>query len=135
MTQLIIAGVETVLPQSFSVTVKRENSFFTKSGEYTYDCTLRLDNPVNQQLYGFLHRLNKSGQVATRRTAILMADGRVYCRGTEVVTKWTDQTVSIQIVSGESELNYFVGQERKIEDLNLGSVGTIEDEWLDNRST
>ena len=137
MTQLIIAGVETVLPQSFSVTVKRENSFFTKSGEYTYDCTLRLDNPVNQQLYGFLHRLNRAADgspVGTRRTAILMADGRVYCRGTEVVTKWTDQTVSIQIVSGESELNYFVGQEQKIEDLNLGSVGTIEDEWLDNRT-
>ena len=100
MTQLIIAGVEVVLPQAFSVTVKRENSFFTKNGEYTYDCTLRLDNRVNQQLYGFLHRLNKTDQVATRRTAILMADGRVYCRGTEIVTKWTDQTVSIQIVSG-----------------------------------
>ena len=122
MTQLIIAGVETVLPQSFSVTVKRENSFFTKSGEYTYDCTLRLDNPVNQQLYGFLHRLNKTDQVTTNRTAILMADGHVYCRGTEVVTKWTDQTVSIQIVSGESELNYLVGQERKIEDLVLGGI-------------
>ena len=122
MTQLIIAGVEVVLPQAFSVTVKRENSFFTKNGEYTYDCTLRLDNRVNQQLYGFLHRLNKSGQVATRRTAILMADGHVYCRGTEIVTKWTDQTVSIQIVSGESELNYFVGQEQKIEDLILGSI-------------
>lgn len=118
MTQLIIAGVETVLPQNFSVTVKRENSFFTKNGEYTYDCTLRLDNRVNQQLYGFLHRLNKTGQIDTRRTAILMADGHVYCRGTEVVTKWTDQTVSIQIVSGESELNYFVGQEQKIEDLD-----------------
>lgn len=137
MTQLIIAGVETVLPQSFSVTVKRENSFFTKSGEYTYDCTLRLDNPVNQQLYGFLHRLNKTGQVATRRTAILMADGHVYCRGTEVITKWTDQTVSIQIVSGNSELNYFVGQEQKIEDLNLGNIGTtinsLENHWPDPR--
>ena len=123
MTQLIIAGVETVLPQNFSVTVKRENSFFTKSGEYTYDCNLRLDNPVNQQLYGFLHRLNKSDQVDTRRSALLMADGHVYCRGTEVITKWTDQTVSIQIVSGESELNYFVGQDQKIEDLVLGDIG------------
>ena len=127
MTQLIIAGVEVVLPQTFSVTVKRENSFFTKNGEYTYDCTLRLDNTVNQQLYGFLHRLNKTDQVATRRTAILMADGHVYCRGTEIVTKWTDQTVSIQIVSGESELNFFVGQEQKIEDLDLGEVEHTHD--------
>lgn len=133
MTQLIIAGVETVLPQQFSVAVKRENPFFTKSGEYTYDCTLRLDNPVNQQLYGFLHRLNRvsapagspggsPASLATRRTAMLIADGHVYCRGTEVITKWTDQTVSIQIVSGESELNWLVGQEQKIEDLDLGTI-------------
>lgn len=131
MTQLIIAGVETVLPQGFSVTVKRENSFFTKSGEYTYDCTLRLDNPVNQQLYGFLHRLNKSSQIDTRRTAILMADGHVYCRGTEVVTKWTEQTVSIQIVSGNSELNYFIGSSLRLEWLDLGTLNVMGYRWYD----
>lgn len=128
MTQLFIAGVEAVLPQSFSVAVKRENPFFTKSGEYTYDCTLRLDNPVNLSLWGFLNRLNKADEVQTSRTAVLMADGRVYCRGTEVVTKWTEQTVSIQIVSGEAELNFFIGQDRKIEDLWLGDIGTTLDE-------
>ena len=122
MTQLIIADVEVVLPQNFSVTVKRENSFFTKSGEYTYDCTLRLDNPVNCTLWGFLNRVNKSGQLRTDRTALLIADGHVYCRGKEIVTRWTEDTVSIQIVGGESEMNYFIGQDRKIEDLGLGDV-------------
>ena len=122
MTQLLIAGVEAVLPQSFSTTVKRENSFFTKSGEYTYDVTLRLDNPVNLQLYGFLNRTNKAEQLDAGRTAILIADGHVYCRGREVITRWTEQTVTIQIVSGESELNYFIGQDRKIEDLDLGEI-------------
>ena len=125
-TQLFIAGVEVVLPQSFSVTVKRENPFFTKSGEYTYDCQLRLDNPTNQQLYQFLFRLNNTAQVPTGRTAILMADGHVYCRGTEVITQWTDQTVSVQIVSGESELNWIIGQDRKIEDINPGSVAAVD---------
>lgn len=122
MTQLFIAGVETVLSQDFSVTVKRENSFFTKSGEYTYDCTLRLDNPVNCQLYGFLNRTNKSDQLDTDRTAVLIADGHVYCRGKEVITRWTEDSVTIQIVSGESELNYFIGQDKKIENLNLGEA-------------
>lgn len=122
MTQLIINGTEAVLPKKFSTTVKRENSFFTKSGEYTYDCTLNLDNPVNCQLFEFLNRLNKSEQVDTKRTATLIADGHVYCRGTEVVTRWTEETVTIQIVSGESELNYFIGQDQKIEDLDLGEI-------------
>jgi len=122
MTQLLIADTEVVLPQNFSTTIKRENSFFTKSGEYSYDITLRLDNPVNLMLYGFLNRTNKSGQLDTDRTAVLTVDGRVYCRGREVITRWTEQSVSIQIVSGESELNYFIGQDRKVEELDLGEV-------------
>ena len=131
MTQLIISGTEAVLPLSFACTVKRENSFFTKSGEYTYDCTLHLDNPTNQELYGFLGRTNKSGQIDTGRSAVLIADGHVYCRGTEIVTRWTDDTVTIQIVSGESELNYFMNQEQKLEDLDLGVV--TADGWTEIR--
>lgn len=122
MTQLFIDGTEAVLPQNFSVTVKRENPFFTKSGEYTYDCQLRLDNPINLQLFGFLNRTNNSDQISTDRTAILIADGHVYCRGKEIVTRWTEETVCIQIVSGESELNFFIGQDRKVEELELGEA-------------
>ena len=124
MTQLLIAGVEVTLPQNFTVTVKRENSFFTKNGEYTYDCTLRLDNPINRTLYGFLQRLNKTDQLNTKRTAVLIADGHVYARGTEIITRWTQESVTIQIVSGESELNYFIGQDQKIEELDLGEIET-----------
>ncbi len=119
MTQLIIAGTEAVLPLSFSVTVRRENPFFTKSGEYTYDVQLRLDNAVNLQLYGFLNRLNRQEQLYTGRTVTLMADGHVYLRGTEVITRWTHESVTIQIVSGESELNWLVGQEQKVSSLQL----------------
>jgi len=122
MTQLLIAGVEVVLPQNFSCTVKRENSFFTKNGEYTYDVTLQLDNVTNRTLYGFLQRINKAEQLDTRRTAVLIADGHVYARGTEIITRWTNEAVTIQIVSGESELNYFVGQDMKIEELDLGEI-------------
>ena len=132
MTQLIISGTEAVLPLSFACTVKRENSFFTKSGEYTYDCTLHLDNPTNQELYGFLGRTNKSGQIDTGRSAVLIADGHVYCRGTEIVTRWTDETVTIQIVSGESEMNYFAGQDKRLGELNLGNMTT--DSWSVMRS-
>ena len=121
-TQLIIDGVEVVLPDNFATTVKRENSFFTKNGEYTYDCTLRLDNDVNRRLYGFLHRLNKTEAVDSRRSAELVADGKVFCRGTEVITGWTDKEVQVQIVSGNSELNYFIGDSLKIEWLDMGEI-------------
>lgn len=125
MTQLIIDGQEAVLPQNFSCTVKRENSFFTKNGEYTYDVTLRLDNPTNRDLYDFLHRVNKTDSYGTGRKAELIADGHAFTRGTEIVTRWTEETVTIQIVSGASELNYFIGQDKKISELDMGE---IEDE-------
>ena len=121
-TQLIIDGVEVVLPAGFATTVKRENSFFTKNGEYTYDCSLSLDNDTNRRLYGFLQRLNKTEAVRTKRSAVLMADGKVYCRGTEVITGWTDEEVSVQIVAGNSELNYFIGDSLKIEFLDMGEI-------------
>ena len=122
MTQVIIDGIEAVLSDSFTVTVKRENCILTKNGEYTYDLTLLLDNPTNLQLYGFLNRLNKSGTVDTKRSAVLVADGRVYCRGTEVITGWTDKDVQIQIVSGNSELNHIIGDSLRIEWLDLGEI-------------
>ena len=119
MTELFIDGVSVVLPKDFSVAVKRENPMFTKNGEYTYDITLPLTNPTNAKLYEHLNRLNSVTEVKTKRTAILRADNRVYCNGTEVITGWTDDTVSIQIASGNSELNYFIGADRKIEELEM----------------
>ena len=119
MTELFIDGVSAVLPKDFSIAVKRENPMFTKNGEYTYDITLQLTNPTNAKLYEHLNRLNSVTEVKSERTAILRADNRVYCNGTEVITGWTDDTVSIQIASGNSELNYFIGADKKIEELEM----------------
>ena len=117
MTELIIDGVQVVLPAEFSVSVKRENPFFTKNGEYTYEITLSLANPTNAALYGFLSRINSVADIKEKRSAVLIADNRVYCNGTEVITGWTDKEVNVQIVSGNSELNYFIGADELISTL------------------
>lgn len=109
MTELLIDGVQVVLPKGFSAQVKRENALFTKNGEYTYDVTLDLTNSTNAELYRHINRLNSTETVKTVRSAVLIADNRVYCNGTEVITGWTDKTVTIQIASGNSELNYVIG--------------------------
>lgn len=119
MTNLFIDGVEVVLPSEFSITVKQENAFFTKNGEYTYDIELSLLVPENAKLYGFLNRLNITERPATKRKAVLVADNRVYLNGTEIITGWTDTKVSIQLVSGNSELNYFVGSDELISTLAM----------------
>lgn len=110
MTELFIDGVQVVLPKTFSVAVKMENPFFTKNGEYTYDVTLELSNAVNAELYKNLNRLNVASEIS-KRSAVLISDNRVYCNGTEIITGWTENTVSIQLASGNSELNYFIGSD------------------------
>lgn len=122
MTELIIDGVQVVLPKDFSVQVKRENPLITKNGEYTYDITLSLTNATNAALYSHLNRLNSVEEVKTKRSAVLRADNRVYCNGTEIVTGWTDDTVSLQVASGNSELNYFIGGDLQIESLKMRST-------------
>lgn len=119
MTRLWIDGIEAVLPETFSISVKRENPFFTKNGEYTYDITLSLLNNINADLYAHLNRLNSVTEVKSKRRALLMADNRVYCDGTEVITGWTEKQVTIQVASGNSELNYLIGGDLQIEWLTL----------------
>ena len=109
MTELYIDGKQAALPENFSVAVKVENPFFTKNGEYTYEIKLSLKDGTNAELYGFVNRLNSTDGVRSGRKAVLVADGHVYCDGTEVITGWTDEEVSVQLVSGNSELNYFIG--------------------------
>lgn len=63
MTELYIDGTSVVLPADFSTSVKRENPFFTKNGEYTYDITLQLSNSINADLYAHLNRLNSISEL------------------------------------------------------------------------
>ena len=98
MTELYIDGVSVVLPDNFSTTIKRENPFFTHSGEYSYDITLSLKEKTNAALFAHLNRLNSISELKSKRKAVLIANNRVYCNGTEVVTGWTETTVSIQVV-------------------------------------
>lgn len=122
MTELFIDGVSVVLPKDINIPVKHENPFFTKNGEYTYDIDLDLTNPINTRLYEHLNRINSITELKDKRRAVLVADHRVYCDGTEVITGWNEKKVSVQIASGNSELNYFLGSDLLIESLDMGSA-------------
>lgn len=133
MTELFIDGVAAVLPQDFSAQVKRENPLITKNGGYTYDVTLDLTNATNAELYRHLNRLNVTQRVDSKRSAVFVADNRVYCNGTEIITGWTEKTVTIQIASGNSELNYFIGSELLISSLKMKStvLGSGENDYIE----
>lgn len=122
MVSLYIDGTPLVLPSDFATEIKIENSFFTRNGEYTYDFKIPLNNPTNAALYAHLHRLNNVSEIKEKRQAVLMADNRCYINGTEIITDWTDDSVSIQLASGNSELNYLIGANLQVSFLDMGKV-------------
>lgn len=122
MVSLYIAGVEAVLPSDFATEIKIENSFFTKNGEYTYEFKLPLNDPTNAALYSHLHRLNNASEIKEKRQAVLVADNRCYINGTEIITDWTEDSVSVQLASGNSELNYLIGASLQVSFLNMGTA-------------
>lgn len=122
MVSLYIDGTPLVLPSDFATEIKIENSFFTKNGEYTYDFKIPLNNPTNAAMYAHLHRLNNVSEIKEKRQAVLMADNRCYINGTEIITDWTDDSVSIQLASGNSELNYLIGASLQVSFLDMGTA-------------
>lgn len=132
MVSLYIDGTPVVLPADFATEIKVENSFFTKSGEYTYDIKLPLDNPTNAALYAHLHRINSLAEITEKRSAVLVADNRCYVNGTEIITDWTEDSVSIQLASGNSELNYLIGADLQVSTLDMG---VAELEYADGRGS
>ncbi|MEI7675764.1 MAG: hypothetical protein WCJ03_03200 [Bacteroidales bacterium] len=123
MTELYIDGIPVVLPPNFEITVTEENTFLTKSGEYTYDTELSLMNDTNAQLYQHINRMNSTASF-TKRKAILIVDNRVLLNGIENILEITNKSVKLQLLSGNAELN-FVGSNQKVSELDLGEVPTI----------
>ena len=121
MTELYIDKRPVVLPKNFSLEFTAENPFFTKNGKHTLEIALSLLNPENAKIYRHCNRLNSREGIASDRSAILIADNDVLLNGTEIITEITEKEVKIQLVSGESELNYFIGGDKKLNSLELGS--------------
>ncbi len=119
MVELYIDGIPAALPEKFSFDIVKENPFFQKNGEYTFDITLSLSNPVNAKLYNHIDRTNNKTEIEKRR-AILICENKVMLNGTEVILSNTNHDVKIQLVSGNSELNYFSGSDKKVSELDLG---------------
>lgn len=141
MTELLIDGRRVVLPQSLNMQVIEENPFFTKNGVYTLDITLSLEGDENAKIYEHINRIHVVDNIGvdkitgkpSNRSAILIVDNEVVLNGTEIITEISNTTVTIQLVSGNSELNFLVGGDKKLRDLELGNAYVYEDIPFDVR--
>lgn len=121
MVGLTIDGKQVHFQQDTNFEYFRENPFFTKSGDYTYDIDIDLSDPVNQVIYEHIDRLHSLNK-PTGRKACLFDGNRIICYGTEILLKKEEDILKIQIVSGNSELNYIYAGDKKIRELDFGTI-------------
>lgn len=122
MIQLYISDKPVVVPESVSFTFMLENPYFTKNSNSSMNIELPLkDCPVNQRIFGHLHRLwSKKGKKVFPATLV---DGiTVFLRGSAIVNEITDTYVKVQLVSGNSEFNFLTNKDYYIDDIDLGSA-------------
>lgn len=121
MLQLTVDGQQVNLNPSCSFEIVKANPLLTKIGEYTYDIDVDLRDPQNAKVYKHINRLHSLSHFAGR-TAVLKDGARVICRGTEVLLEIEGPIAKIQILAGNSNFNYLIGGDKKIRDLNFGTM-------------
>ena len=126
MIHLYIDGKEAVINADFSFEITKANPFFSKDGNYTLDIDLSLAFEENSRLYSHINHLHANKKISNRK-AELYNDFNMIIAGTEVILSVEDNSVKIQIVSDNSELNYIAKSDRLITDLQLGSFNGNHD--------
>lgn len=117
MTQLYIDSQEVKLPSEFELELITENPYFTRVGSYTYEIEIDLHDPTNRKIYKNINRADVTQRIKNRK-AVLITDGLCAINGIEVILSIDSFTAKIQIIAGNSQLNY-EGGENSIRSINF----------------
>lgn len=129
MTQLFIRTgsdrpwLEAALPSDFRFKLTVDNTFFTRSGEYSGEIELPLSGcSDNLRIFGHVNRLDVSRR-AVVFDARLVVDNRPMVVGSVTVLECNEQMVKVQLLGGNAAVN-FVNRYNStyIDQLDLGTV-------------
>lgn len=121
MVNLLIDGKQVNLSSDVSFEHNSANPFFTKDGEYTYDIDIDLNDPQNSIVYKSIDRLDITSR-PTKRSALLYDEYGIIINGTEIILEIDIHVAKIQLVSGNSDLNYLSAGDTSIRSYDLGTI-------------
>lgn len=126
MIHLYIDSHPIVLNKDVEISFYVYNPFFERKGDYTYDIDIDLNIKQNARVYHHLNRHNVVNQPLNRK-AELFNDSICLFRGTEIILSIEDNVAKIQIVAGNSELNYLSAANKdRIQSLDMGSIPLLD---------
>lgn len=127
MTELHLNGLPAVLPSNLNIKVNHENVYLTAAGQYTYDIELPLLGcPQNLAIFGHINRIDARRRTVTL-SALLTASGKVILKGSALITSITRTSVKVQLLGGNSELNFFGrGEGKYINEMGIYCTHTLD---------
>lgn len=129
--QLYIDKKPAIIKKGTSIKLTRENPAITQSGDYTLDVTLPLSGcKENLAIFGPAnYRAASPKSFAGKRYDFYLNAGKIQLSGTAIVTQISEEELKLQLLAGNSELNFDnrEGGDKYIDELDLGRA--YGDEW------
>ncbi len=130
MIELFLDGTPAVLRDNVNIKLTRENVYFNKVGSYTYDVELPLQCAENRAIFGSINRKDVETQFRELH-AVLRVDNVVLLDGKAVINSVNDTSVKVQLLGGNSEMNFYAkGGEVYIDELDLGDWQNELSSWI-----
>lgn len=125
MATILYLNDTQVYPESLqSIKLTKENPYFTQSDSYTLDVTLPMDIRENRSFFQNINRIERSKNVE-RVKCRLVVDNRPLLDGSAKVTQISEKEVKVQLLGGNSEINFLSDDEKNyIDNLDLGVVNS-----------
>lgn len=129
--QLYIDKKPAIIKKGTSIKLTRENPAITQSGDYTLDVTLPISGcKENLAIFGPAnYRAASPKSFAGKRYDFYLNAGKIQLSGTAIVTQISDEEIKLQLLAGNSELNFDnrEGGDKYIDELDLGRA--YGEEW------
>lgn len=138
MIALYINDKPAIIKSGTTIKLTRENPSFTSAGDYTLDVVLPLSGCLqNLQIFGALqYRAVSIKFLAGKKFPFRLVTELLTLEGTAIVTNVTQDEVKVQLLAGNSALNFdTLGEdgEKYIDDLDLGrAYGDLWDRYHPN---
>lgn len=135
MIALYINDLPAIIKSGTSIKLTRENPFFTSAGDYTLDVVLPLSGCLeNLRIFGALqYRAVSLKFLAGKKFPFRLVTELLTLEGTAIVTNVTQDEVKVQLLAGNSALNFdTLGEdgEKYIDDFDLGrAYGDLWDRY------
>lgn len=115
---------EVELPENWSLTLVSENVIMTKSSEYTYDCEINLlGSTRNVKIFGMVRRPDATKRGVKYECMLIVNNKTIIDRGTAVINEITNDGLKLQLLGGNSEVNFRTKLDKMfIDKIDLGNA-------------